>query len=75
MPALPMTYVHTLLPRLLHRRSWMHLPVRLLTMIVAAQRRARERQQLAEMDAAQLTDIGLTEADRLAELGKAVWRR
>lgn len=43
--------------------------------IVAAQRLSRERQQLAEMDARQLNDIGLTEADRAAELRKPVWRR
>lgn len=69
---IPHTHV---LPRFLHGRSWMHLPMELIHVLVAAQRRARERQELAEMDPMQLKDIGLSEADRAAELRKPVWRR
>lgn len=43
--------------------------------LVAFQQLARERAQLAEMDATALKDIGLTRADMLAELRKPVWRR
>lgn len=63
------------LPRFLHGRSCIQLPLQLIHAIVEAQRRSRERQQLAEMDPAQLKDIGLSEADRRAELRKPVWRR
>ena len=63
------------LPRFLHGRSWIHLPLQLFHVVVDAQRHARERQQLAEMGPAQLKDIGLSEADRSAELRKPAWRR
>lgn len=63
------------LPDARQRRSWLRLPGRFFALIVAAQRLARERQELAELDAAQLRDAGLTEADRRAALHKLVWRR
>lgn len=43
--------------------------------LVALQRLARERAQLAEMDQLALKDIGLTRTDVQAELDKPVWRR
>jgi uncharacterized protein YjiS (DUF1127 family) len=43
--------------------------------IVALQRLARERAQLAELDQQALKDIGLTRTDIMAELAKPVWRR
>jgi uncharacterized protein YjiS (DUF1127 family) len=38
-------------------------------------RRERERAQLAQMSQAELHDIGLTSADRWAEIGKPFWRK
>lgn len=48
-----------------------HLPLHLLILLVHAQRRSRERAQLAEMDETALKDVGLTRADMLAELRKS----
>ena len=36
--------------------------------------RARSRRYLAEMDQRLLKDIGMTEADRVQEIGKPFWR-
>lgn len=74
MSAMLTSYARSL-PRLLQCRCWARLPIQLFHVMVAAQRRSRERCQLTEMDAAQLKDIGLTEADCMSELRKLVWRR
>lgn len=47
----------------------------ILLQVVAAQRRMREREQLAELSDAALKDLGLTQADVWAELRKPVWLR
>jgi uncharacterized protein YjiS (DUF1127 family) len=38
-------------------------------------RRERERSELARMTEVELHDIGLTSAERWAEIGKPFWRR
>jgi uncharacterized protein YjiS (DUF1127 family) len=57
-----------------------HLLLRLSTRLAAWRRRLSEwrhhqqgRRQLAAMDARELKDIGLSESDRLVELGKTAW--
>lgn len=62
-------------PWLLWLRRCGHLLLHLLAALVHAQQLARERAQLADMDEAALQDIGLTQADMLAELRKPFWRR
>ncbi len=47
----------------------------IMLQIIAAQRRLRERDQLAELSDAALKDMGLTQADVWAELRKPVWSR
>lgn len=57
------------------RRRLAAAVLHLAGMLVALQRLSRERAQLAEMDEATLTDIGLTRAEMLAELRKPFRRR
>ncbi|OEC37823.1 hypothetical protein A7D27_24370 [Pseudomonas sp. 1D4] len=48
--------------------------LRLYARVVEWQRNARTRSQLAQLNAQQLADIGLSESDRRVELDKPFWR-
>ncbi|WP_426178657.1 DUF1127 domain-containing protein [Pseudomonas sp. TWRC1-2] len=37
-------------------------------------KQAHERQQLAQLDARELSDAGISQGDRIAELSKPFWR-
>ncbi len=47
---------------------------RLLTTLQLWGRNIRSRRQLAKLDARLLSDAGISESDRLAELDKPFWR-
>jgi uncharacterized protein YjiS (DUF1127 family) len=46
----------------------------LLTGIFASLERARTRRLLAQLDARQLSDLGISHAERINELDKPFWR-
>ncbi|MEE1891292.1 DUF1127 domain-containing protein [Pseudomonas otitidis] len=48
--------------------------LRLYARVVKWQRNARTRSHLAQLNAQQLADIGLSESDRRVELDKPFWR-
>lgn len=48
--------------------------LRLYARVVEWQRNARTRSHLAQLNAQQLADIGLSESDRRVELDKPFWR-
>ncbi|MBB4822302.1 uncharacterized protein YjiS (DUF1127 family) [Pseudomonas alcaligenes] len=50
------------------------LAIRLFARIAEWQRNLRTRHQLAQLNAQQLADIGLSECDRSQELDKPFWR-
>nr|WP_298165424.1 DUF1127 domain-containing protein [uncultured Pseudomonas sp.] len=52
-------------------RHWLH---RLLAALQQWRHNARSRRQLAKLDAYLLSDAGITESDRLAEISKPFWR-
>lgn len=47
---------------------------RLLARLQAWRQNSRTRQQLAQLDARQLADAGITQAERDSELDKPFWR-
>lgn len=50
------------------------LAIRLFARVAEWQRNMRTRYQLAQLNAQQLADIGLSECDRSQELDKPFWR-
>lgn len=47
---------------------------RILQLVQLWQQRTRTRHQLAALDARQLSDIGISHSERMAELNKPFWR-
>ena len=58
-------------PSLPTPRHWFY---RLLATLLLWRRNARGRRQLAKLDTRLLSDAGITESDRLAEMDKPFWR-
>ena len=52
-------------------RHWLY---RLLAALLLWHRNAHGRRQLAKLDPRLLSDAGITESDRLAEMDKPFWR-
>jgi uncharacterized protein YjiS (DUF1127 family) len=61
------------LPRT-RRPSLFKLIARLIAATGQSMARARTRRQLAQLNEQQLSDIGISHSDRLAELDKPFWR-
>lgn len=57
-----------------HRNGVLALAARLLQFVVAAERRRREREALADLDDRLLRDVGLTRADVAAIRDTRWWR-
>lgn len=49
-------------------------PLRVLATLLLWRQRARTRRQLALLDDRQLSDIGISSADRMDEVSKPFWR-
>ena len=47
---------------------------RLLCTLAKWARQAHERRQLAQLDPRELSDLGISSADRMTELSKPFWR-
>ncbi len=56
------------------RPSLLRLMARLIAATGQSMKRARTRRLLAQLNEQQLSDIGISHADRLAELDKPFWR-
>ncbi len=60
--------------RVTHQRRFTGWLVNALGILLVWQERASERHRLAELEAHQLEDMGLTRADVTAECSKPFWR-
>ncbi len=60
--------------RATHQRRFAGWLVNVLDILLLWQARATERHRLAEREAHQLEDMGLTRADVIGECGKPFWR-
>lgn len=49
-------------------------PLRVIAALLLWNQRARTRRQLAQLDDRQLSDIGISTAERTEEVGKPFWR-
>ncbi|MFL1550030.1 DUF1127 domain-containing protein [Pseudomonas sp. ArH3a] len=56
------------------RSSFKQLLVRTASALARWARQAHERHQLAQLDPRELSDAGISQGDRIAELSKPFWR-
>ncbi|MFL1556437.1 DUF1127 domain-containing protein [Pseudomonas sp. O64] len=56
------------------RSSFKQLLVRTANALARWARQAHERHQLAQLDPRELSDAGISQGDRIAELSKPFWR-
>jgi uncharacterized protein YjiS (DUF1127 family) len=54
--------------------SFKQLLIRTVCAVARWARQARERHQLAQLDPRELSDAGISQGDRIAELSKPFWR-